>query len=385
MALAVKMPKLGLTMTEGQLAAWLVEEGATVTKGQMLAEIETEKIVVQVESPGDGIVARFLVEPGAVVPVGQDIAWLVAPGEAVPEIGGATEAPPVVPVAAPAPAAPAPSAPAAAPAGKARLTPYARRLAQELRVDLSTVMGSGPNGSITGDDIQAAARRRKEAAPAATPLAGTRKVIAERMAESHATAARVTLFSEVDATHLVAWRERLRSAGSAPSFNDLLIQLCARALREMPLINRSLTAEGIVQRTEVNVGLAVDTERGLIVPVIHDADRKTLTEITQDVAGLVDRARANTLTTEDIRGGTFTITNLGMYGVDGFTPIINLPECAILGVGRIVDAPAVRDGQLCIRKRMILSLAFDHRLVDGGPAAQFLQGIARLIESPPVD
>ncbi|HEY3417996.1 MAG TPA: dihydrolipoamide acetyltransferase family protein, partial [Armatimonadota bacterium] len=338
MALAVKMPKLGMTMTEGLLAAWLVEEGQAVSKGEMLADIETEKIVMQIESPGDGIVGKLLIGPGSLVPVGHNIAWLVAPGEEVSADETSEDAPTTT---APAVAAPTVSpTPAASSAGRARITPNARRLAQELGVNLALVTGTGPGGNITGDDIHAAARQQVQ--PPAMPLSGVRKVIAERLAASHSTAARVTLFSEVDATEFVAWRERLKAeADVAPSFNDLLIKLCAVALREMPQMNAALTETGIVQRAEVNIGLTVDTERGLLVPVVRHADRKTVAEIAQDVKGLIERARAKTQRSDDLTGGTFTITNLGMYGVDGFTPIINLPECAILGVGRIVDAPAV--------------------------------------------
>jgi pyruvate dehydrogenase E2 component (dihydrolipoamide acetyltransferase) len=207
------------------------------------------------------------------------------------------------------------------------------------------------------------------------------------MSASHTTTARVTLLMDVDATNLVNWRERLKAEASkqgeeAPSYNALLMKLVAVALREFPYMNASLTGKGIQQWPEIHIGLATDTERGLLVPVVRHADRKTVQELAQEVRKLLARVLDGTITPDELRGGTFTITNLGMYGVDGFTPIINLPECAILGVGRIRTEPAVWEGQICIRQRMVLSLTFDHRLIDGAPAARFLQRLANFIENP---
>jgi pyruvate dehydrogenase E2 component (dihydrolipoamide acetyltransferase) len=442
MAHSVIMPKLGLTMTVGRVVHWLVEEGSEVTKGQILAEIESDKAIMQVESPADGILGRIVVPKGEEVPVGQVIAWVLEPGEAVPaeeplagvEVGGAEDG---------AVAAVEPETVAEAQPRTERIlaSPRARKLAKELGVDLSQVTGTGPKGRITGDDVSAFAMappdKRVKASPLARKLAreagldltavqgtgpggritsediqralaaqrpptppvlkakpaemvaltGIRRTIAERMSASHTTTARVTLFTEVDATSLVGWRERLKAkaldqGAEPPCYNDLLIKIVATALREFPYMNASLTDDGIQQWSQVNVGLAIDTERGLIVPVIRDADRKGVWAIAQDVRSLVARARDGTIMPDELHGGTFTITNLGMYGVDGFAPIINLPECAILGVGRIVTKPVVWEGQICARQRMTLSLTFDHRIVDGAPAARFLQRVAQLIEEP---
>ncbi len=441
MAHSVIMPKLGLTMTTGRVIRWLVGEGAEVSKGQVLTEIESDKAVMEVEAPAGGILGRIVAAEGAEVPVGQVIGWVIAPGEAVPEVQAAAAAEGAGAPGAQVGAEPTAAAKAEPSAERVLATPRARKLAQELGVKLSQVRGSGPKGRITADDVTAAAataeRKRVKASPvarrlaegagldlstvrgtgpggrisredveaalaaqrpaaqaiveaapaAATALSGIRRTIAERMSASHATTARVTLFTEADATSLVSWRERLKAqalekGAEPPSYNDLLIKLVAAALREFPYMNASLTADGIQQWPQVHVGLAIDTERGLIVPVVRDADRQDVWEIAAEVRRLAARTRDGTVTPDELHGGTFTITNLGMFGVDGFTPIINLPECAILGVGRIVTKPVVWEGQICARQRMVLSLTFDHRVVDGAPAARFLQRVAQLIEEP---
>jgi pyruvate dehydrogenase E2 component (dihydrolipoamide acetyltransferase) len=294
-----------------------------------------------------------------------------------------------------------------------KASPVAERVAQQLGVNLREVTGTGPRGRIVKADVLAAAEAQEEAAeaeaevpqpeaevpvPAPTPvpeaaagervpLTGVRRVIAERLHASHTTTAPVTLTMEVDATDFVAARERLKAnladeLGFNIGYNDLLIKVAARALRRFPYVNARLVDDEIVHLDVVNVGLAIDTERGLLVPNVPDADEKSLVEVATTVRNLVDRARKATLTPDDFSGGTFTITNLGMYEVDTFTPIINAPEIAILGVGRIKAVPAVVDGEVAIRQRMWLSLTFDHRLVDGAPAARFLQYIKRLIEEP---
>jgi len=293
--------------------------------------------------------------------------------------------------------------PAELPAGRGvKATPLAAKAAQVLGVDLSEIGGSGVRGRILKADVEAVAGRHapettSEAVPAVSPAAasesvpvtGLRRIVAERMAASHRATARVTLVTEADATLLVEAREKLRAAvegewGFAPGFNDLLAICVARALIEFPYMNARLSPDGqaIERMPSVNLGMAVDTNRGLLVPVIRNAGEKGLRAFGTEFRALVERARAGRAQPDDLVGGTFTITNLGMFGVDAFTPIINLPECAILGVGRIRPAPAVVDGQVAIRQRMWLSLTFDHRLVDGGPAARFLQAIVRYVETP---
>jgi len=282
-------------------------------------------------------------------------------------------------------------------------TPVARRLAEQAGLDLAHVAPTSPGARITKEDVEraiassAATPSLPSIPPSATaefPLAGVRAVIARRMAESHRTTAPVTLTTEADATDLVHVRERLKESlagelGFNLGYNDLFIKLAARALREFPYMNARLEGSpeegaGAVIRhlAQVNVALAVDTERGLLVPVVREADRKGLVEIARELRGLVERVRSGKALPDELAGSTFTITNLGVYEVDAFTPIINLPETAILGVGRIKARPAVVDGALCVRQTMWLSLTFDHRLVDGAPAARFLQRIKQLVEEP---
>ncbi|MCS7038504.1 MAG: dihydrolipoamide acetyltransferase family protein [Anaerolineae bacterium] len=297
-------------------------------------------------------------------------------------------------------------------ARRPRATPVAQRLAAEAGLDLSRVTGTGPGGFITRRDVAQAlpptpvaptptvpavppAAETPPPAPAAlppevsrrVPLKGVRGIIAQRMAASVHTTARVTLVMEVDATELVALRERLKTRvaaewGFAPGYNDLLAKIVAASLRRFPYMNARLTEDAIEWLEPINLGMAVDTERGLLVPVIRNADRKSLREFGQEFRALVERARQGKALPDDLTGGTFTITNLGPYEVDAFTPVINLPEAAILGVGRIAPKPVVRDGQIVVRQMLTLSLVFDHRLVDGAPAARFLQDIKNLIEEP---
>jgi pyruvate dehydrogenase E2 component (dihydrolipoamide acetyltransferase) len=288
-----------------------------------------------------------------------------------------------------------------------KATPMARKVAAELGVDLRTVSGTGAGGRIVRADVEMAVAPAPAAGPVATParapapvvalppaevastepLKGLRGIIAERMATSAQTTARVTLFTEVDATAFVEARTRLKAAvteewGFAPGYNDLLGLMVARALHEYAYVNARLSGDEIQRLDHVNVGMAVDTERGLLVPVIRDADRLGLRAFGQQFRDMVGRARVGRSLPDDLSGGTFTITNLGMFDVDLFTPIINLPEAAILGVGRIQAKPVVREGQVVVAQMMTLSLAFDHRLVDGAPAARFLQRIKQLVENP---
>ncbi len=294
-----------------------------------------------------------------------------------------------------------------------RLTPVARRLAAEAGLDVEEMVGSGPGGRITRRDVEQAARPAQapatpsapEPAPTAAqppvvtppapaaevlarvPLKGIRGIIAERMAASVHTTARVTLVMEIDATEFVAMRERLKarvaeSWGFAPGYNDLLGKIVATSLRQFPYMNARLGADAIEHMAAVNLGMAVDTDRGLLVPVIRDADKKGLRQFGQEFRSLAERARQGKALPDELSGGTFTITSLGPFDVDAFTPVINLPEAAILGVGRIAPKAVVREGQIVARQMWTLSLVFDHRLVDGAPAARFLQAIKAMIEEP---
>jgi pyruvate dehydrogenase E2 component (dihydrolipoamide acetyltransferase) len=285
-----------------------------------------------------------------------------------------------------------------------KVTPLAQRMATASGVDVTSVTATGPGGKIVKEDIaRAVAARETQPAPAPAPaaaaplpeadilervpLSGVRSIIANRMSMSVNTTARVTLVTEVDATEFVAARTRLKERveqdwGFAPGYNDLLARIAASALRKFPYMNARFASDAIEYMAHVNIGMAVDTERGLLVPVIKDADRKSLRQFGSDFRELVDRARKSRSLPDDLSGGTFTITNLGLYDVDAFTPVINLPEAAILGVGRIVRKPAEYKGEIALRHMLTLSLVFDHRLVDGAPAAKFLQYIKQLIEEP---
>jgi pyruvate dehydrogenase E2 component (dihydrolipoamide acetyltransferase) len=283
-----------------------------------------------------------------------------------------------------------------------KATPMARKVAAELGIDLATVTGTGIGGKITQEDVEAAgapvavpvpAPSLVPAAPPAVaaevPMSGVRAIIAQRMVAGNTVAAPVTLTIEADATEFVALREQLKARfakelGFNIGYNDLLIKLVAHALIEFPAVNARLDeAAGVIRRLgAVHMALAVDTERGLLVPVVRDADRKGLKAVAAELRAVIERARTGKATPDELGGSTFTITNLGMYEIDAFTPIINLPETAILGVGRIKERPAAVDGELCVRKMMWLSLTFDHRLVDGAPAARFLQYIKDLVEDP---
>jgi pyruvate dehydrogenase E2 component (dihydrolipoamide acetyltransferase) len=282
-----------------------------------------------------------------------------------------------------------------------KATPMALKAADAFDVDIATVSGTGVSGRVMKADVEAAVQAAAVSPPQpfappvempaveSVPLIGLRRIIAERMAASVHTAARVTLVTEADATAFVEAREQLKATvadkwGFAPGYNDLLGIIVARALREFPYMNARLSADGqaIERLPVVNLGMAVDTERGLLVPVIRDADQKGLRAFGTEFRALVERARAGKSLPDDLSGGTFTITNLGMHEIDAFTPIINLPEAAILGVGRIQAKPVVRDGEIVVRQMWTLSLVFDHRVVDGAPAARFLQRIKQLVENP---
>jgi pyruvate dehydrogenase E2 component (dihydrolipoamide acetyltransferase) len=414
----------------------------TVESDKAVLEVESSaKGVLRRILIDKGAKVPVLTTVGIIGEAGEDISGLlqkagpaqaaVAPASQPAAVGAAPQPAPQA-VVAPEPAAVAPQPIP----GRERVfaSPRARRVAEEKQVDLDYVAGSGPNGRIIEKDVlEFAARQplatplarkvaaemgvsleqiptaggritaeqvRAAAAPAGgvpapavaaagevVPLSGVRAIIAERMGNSSRTTAAVTLESLVDATELVALRTRLKEAlakelGFDVGYNDLLALIVARCLVEFPYMNVRLDAEGIRHLQDVNVGLAVDTERGLIVPVIRNAQHMGLKELATKFRQIVARAREGKAGPDDLTGGTFTITNLGMFGVDAFTPIINLPECAILGVGRIKPEAAVVNGEVVVRQRMWLSLTFDHRLVDGAPAARFLQGILKYIETP---
>ena len=394
MAVEVVMPKFGLTMTEGTIQQWFKSEGDAIKTGAALFEVETEKVLYEVEAPAAGTVAKLLYAVEAVVGVGLPVAVIAEAGEEVAEVAARyADAPAAAPAAAPPEPAPAAAAaPSPAPQekrGRVPVTPAARKLAKEHGVDLSGVTGTGPRGRITREDVQkiidsggqAAPSPAPAAAPAAAedmPLRGMRKVIAERMQQSLQGSAQLTISTEVDVTQLIDRRQEVRQEFNV-TYTDFIVQACAHALRQHPRMNAHLEGDIIRANTDIHVGLAVALDEGLIVPVVRDADKKSLKDIAAEAKTLAEKARASQLKLEEVSGGTFTVSNLGMYGVDAFTPIINAPQSGILGVGRIVEKPVIHRGEVTRRSMMVLSLTFDHRVIDGAPAGAFLQTVADLL------
>ena len=433
MAVKIVMPKLGMAMTEGVVVKWLKEDGASVRKEEPIATVMSKKITYQVVASSDGIL-RHAAQIKETRPVGAAIAYILASGEELPA-EAAAPSPPVV--AAPQAAAPAPAPVAAkeekpfvlaSPAARrlalekgielmevkgtgpgGRITeadvlrfteerakapeilasPMAKKLAREHGIDLAQVKGMGAGGRITEKDVLAFVETRQAlsptrppgAPPQVIPFIGMRQAVAQRMTESLQTMAQVTLLTEADVTEMVRMRERLKQRFDL-TYTDIIVKAVATALKEHPLLNAALVGEEIQLLSEIHIGVAVALEDGLIVPVVRDADKKSLQDIAQETKRLAEGARAGSLTVDEVTGSTFTITNLGMYEVDGFTPIVNPPEAAILGVGRIADRALVIQGGIHVRTTTTLSLAFDHRLVDGAPAAHFLAKLTSLLENP---
>ncbi|MGB9774987.1 MAG: dihydrolipoamide acetyltransferase family protein [Anaerolineae bacterium] len=427
MATQIIMPKLGMAMTEGTVVKWLKQDGDTVAKGEPIVVVMSKKITYTVEAPASGIL-RIVAGPKETRAVGQVIGFILSPGEPMPAVEMAP--PPAPKVAAvevreaPPPPPPPPEMPRevrASPAARrlarelgvdiARVsgsgpegriteadvrayyeqqqriqaTPLARRIAEEEGLDLSQIQGTGPGGRITEEDVLRAleGRRAPAAPPRAIPFTGMRQAIAERMMESLHSTAQLTLTTRADVTELVGLREILSQRWSVRlSYTDFIVKATAQALKEHPILNSTLVGEEIVLHEDVHIGVAVALEEGLIVPVICHADRKSLLEIHQTLQDLAERARKGELSVDEVTGSTFTITNLGMYGIDAFTPIINPPEVAILGVGRISEELALVSGQVAARSCIVLSLTIDHRVVDGAPGAAFLQTVVRYLEHP---
>ncbi|MEP6561992.1 MAG: dihydrolipoamide acetyltransferase family protein [Nakamurella sp.] len=443
----VFMPRLSDTMTEGAIARWIKAEGDQVHRGDVLAEVETDKAVMDLEAFEDGILERVLVPAGQTVPIGARVALIGDGSGATASLGETSASGPTPPPAggtlAPAsnPAAPdgddTVTAKASKPApehepttGRPKASPVVRALSRTHGIDLSTVTGTGPGGRIIRVDIErlladagstspgtatpgetvtaplavtppapaavrtpapptTTAENRSSAVPAAddevVPLSTIRRVTARRLTEA-AAVPQFSLTTVLDARRLVGFRteinERLAPTGTKVSVTDLLVRACAVALRAHPEVNSSFGGDSIVRHRRVHVGIAVALEDGLIVPVIHDADRKSVSEIGSEARELAARARAGKLTPDGFTGGTFTISNLGMYGIDNFTALLNPPEAAILAVGAVSDQAFVRDGQVTIHPSLNLTLTVDHRVLDGASAAAFLRDLTGLLREP---
>src|SRR5271167_4925125 len=392
MAFSVVMPALEMAQETGKLIAWRKKEGDRVSKGEPLLEVETDKAVLEVEAPADGILAGITAATGAEIPVGQTIAWIVAPGEKPPT---ENESAPAVPAArgkteshTSPPAVGAPGSPAIQ---SARISPKARRLAKELGVDLAAVRGSGPGGEILASDVQAAAT---PAGSNATPKRATVEVpstlgrlMAERTTQSWNTVPHFFVSRQIEASALNEYREKLapeieRTHQVRITHTDLLIALVARVLLKHPRLNSSWTAEGIRLHDHVNMGVAIAVNDGVVAAVISNAHRASLTEIAAQRRDLAERARAGKLRPADIADPTFTISNLGMYHVDSFSAIITPPQAALLAVGAIADRVVAVEGKPAVRPMMTLTLSCDHRVADGARAAMFLNDLAEAIREP---
>jgi pyruvate dehydrogenase E2 component (dihydrolipoamide acetyltransferase) len=392
MAISVVMPALEMAQENGKLLAWRKKEGERVAKGEPLLEIETDKAVVEVEAPGDGILAGITAEVGAVIPVGETIAWLVAPGEN-PPAKAVTAAPAAraTSAAQAAAAAPAISRPAGEPTS-IQISPKARRLAKELGVDIGEIRSTGPDGAITSEDVQAAANAKSSGAPAAVtppaatePLSQLARLMAERTTQSWTSVPHFFLAQTVDACALLETQKKLSTgsaAGTAPTITDLLIALIARVLEKHPKMNASWTGDGIRLNPEINISVAMAVKDGVVGAVIKKANKESLAAISAVRRELTERARAGRLRPADISGGTFTLSNLGMYKVDAFSAIISPPQCAILAVGAIADAVVPVEGKPGIRPIMTMTLSSDHRVVDGARAAEFLGDLVNAIREP---
>jgi len=394
MAFSVVMPALEMAQETGKLIAWRKKEGDRVTKGEPLLEIETDKAVMEVEATADGILAGITGIVGSDIPVGQTIAWIVAPGEKPPTEKESSSAPAArgkteshaVPVAA---SAPAPTA-----AAGAKISPKARRLAKELGVDVASVRGSGPGGEILASDVQTAAAPTAAASTVASAKSANVEVpstlgrlMAERTTQSWTTVPHFFVTRDIDATALNAYREKLlaeieRTDGIRITHTDLLVALTSRVLLKHPRLNSSFTAPGIRLHDHVNMGVAIAVNDGVVAAVIPNAHTASLAEIAKQRRDIAVRARAGKLRPADIADATFTISNLGMYHVDRFTAIITPPQAAILAVGSIADRVVAVEGKPAIRPMMTLTLSSDHRVADGARAAMFLNDLAEALREP---
>jgi pyruvate dehydrogenase E2 component (dihydrolipoamide acetyltransferase) len=393
-ALEIIMPRLSDSMEEGTILQWLVAVGDHVDEGQALAEIETDKANVTYEADRAGTVLALSVSEGASVPVGAPILVIGNPGE---EVSAPAAAPETLAAVAPPPSAPPPlpDAPPASPSDRPKASPLARRLAAERDVDLGALAGSGPGGRVTRADVERAEsgsapappREQVLSAKGATTrheLSRLQRTVGRRMAESRATVPDFELRCEVDMTAVVELRERLRDvADPVPSYNDFVVKGVALALREFPRVNASYRDGAVETYSRINVGIAVAARDALVVPTIFDADGLSLGEIARTSRTLAARVRDGSISPAELAGGTFTVSNLGMYGVDSFSAVINPPQVAILAVGSLKRRPVVlEDGGLAPRPTIMLSLACDHRALYGADGAQFLDRLRALLERP---
>jgi pyruvate dehydrogenase E2 component (dihydrolipoamide acetyltransferase) len=406
MATRVIMPALEMAQETGKILSWLKKEGDSIAKGEMLLEIETDKVVFEMEAPGDGLLSGIKTREGDVVPVGQTIAWILAPGEKIPEELATASAERAmleqarqVNTSAATPSQPAaPSQPATQAFGdRQRMSPRARRIAQEKGVDVTQLRGTGPGGVISAEDVLAAAESKTVSGAAAAAdtggpattsgLSAIARLMAERTTQSWTQTPHFFLVRDVNAGALIEARQRLgpaieRDRGVKLTHTDFLVALTARALAKHPKQNAKWTGEGIQLNPSVNISMAIAVTDGVVGAVIPNADTTALADIALRRRDLTERARSGKLRTADIAGGTFTISNLGMLNVDAFTAIITPPQAAVLAVGRIADRVIAVNGQPGVRPMMTITLSSDHRVVDGAQAAAFLNDLVAALEEP---
>lgn len=381
----VRMPKFGMTMESAEILGWLVKESATVNAGEPIVEVQTEKATLEVEAPSSGILAKILATKGEDVPVGAPIAVIAAPNETIDPaaIEALLQSTPSsgkkeTPVAAASTAAPAPQpAESQASPGRVRATPRVRKLAQELGVNLAEVQPTGPGGSLTEDDVRRhAAGSGRPRVRERVPLTGLHKAMATHILQSWQSIPHFHQIIDVDARALLRLREK-----HPVTFSAFFVRAAAIALERHPWINATIEGNEAILYEDVNVGVAVATDAGLVVPVIRQANQKSVEEIAADLQALSERARAGKLSQEDLSGGTFTVSNLGMYGIETGTPIINAPQVALMFVGALQSAPAFEGGEVVERQFWKVTLSYDHRLIDGVRAAAFSQEIRQLLQS----
>lgn len=413
MAFEVTVPQMGESVLEGTIVEWKVSVGDKVIVNQPLVEIMTDKVNVEIPSEVEGVIEKIVAEPNETVKVGQTLCLIAAEGEMKAKAPDRKEIPPARKAASrPTQIVAEKSATLPPSTGKKpRMAPAVRKLARDFGLDPATITGTGPDGRITKDDIQKAAAARSPVAdvksPAATrpapitsvapdggeaveeriPLEGVRKNISDHMVRSRQISAHVTTFEDCDFTELVEFRQKtknhfLETYGANLTYMPFIMKAAVEALREFPTVNASMTDTEIILKKYYNIGVAVARENGLIVPVVHHADKKSIIEIAIELNDLGNRARTDQLKLDEVQGGTFTLTNAGMFGATASTPIINQPQVAILGIHNISEKPAVRNGEIVIRHMSTFGLSFDHRLIDGHTAVQFLHSLIEYLEEP---
>jgi pyruvate dehydrogenase E2 component (dihydrolipoamide acetyltransferase) len=402
MPVEIVMPKLGLTMTEGLIVEWKKKEGDPVKKGEILFLLETEKVTYEVESPEDGVLGKILVQEKETVPVGAVVAHLLRPGEGVSDIEEMKALPKKEEIEFEAlPQSEPPDFPQeeVVQEGRVKASPLAKKIARTHGIDLRSVTGSGPGGRVLREDVEKAYQRIQEGvapspveaekAPAekVMPFTGMRKTIAKKMLAAKVETAQTYMSNTVDAGRIVEYRQSLleyteKKAGVRVTITDIMMKITGAAIREHPIVNSRWTDEGVLYLQDVHMGMAMALDAGLIVPVIRDINMKSLIQVAKDRMELIKKGRENRFLPDDITGSTFTLSAMGMFGIEHFTANINLPESAILAVGVITDKPVARDGVVVIRPMMNVTLSYDHRIIDGAEAGKFMRTLKAFIENP---